>query len=150
MIQVGSMQVQGKKYNRKGHYLDKPKLSLTEKTIYVAINIWNNSVLRQNWESVELECSKILSCIWFSSVQFSSVAQSWPTLCKPMNPSMPGLPVHHRNTTNYWTMSKLRYITSRVNTVLVSQDCHNKLPQTGCLKTTEIYSLRVLGVRGPK
>ena len=83
-------------------------------------------------------------------VQFSSVAQSCPTLCKPVNRSMPGLPVHHRNTTSYWTMSKLRYITSRVNTVLVSQDCHNKLPQTGCLKTTEIYSLRVLGVRGPK
>ena len=32
----------------------------------------------------------------FSSVQFSSVAQSCPTLCDPMNPSMPGLPVHHQ------------------------------------------------------
>ena len=31
----------------------------------------------------------------FSSVQFSSVTQSCPTLCNPMNPSMPGLPVHH-------------------------------------------------------
>ena len=30
-----------------------------------------------------------------SSVQFSSVAQSCPTLCDPMNRSMPGLPVHH-------------------------------------------------------
>ena len=29
------------------------------------------------------------------SVQFSSVAQSCPTLCDPMNRSMPGLPVHH-------------------------------------------------------
>ena len=29
------------------------------------------------------------------SVQFSSVAQSCPTLCDPMNCSMPGLPVHH-------------------------------------------------------
>ena len=28
------------------------------------------------------------------SVQFSSVAQSCPTLCDPMNHSMPGLPVH--------------------------------------------------------
>ena len=28
-------------------------------------------------------------------VQFSSVAQSCPTLCDPMNRSMPGLPVHH-------------------------------------------------------
>ena len=30
-----------------------------------------------------------------SSVQFSSVAQSCPTLCNPMNHSTPGLPVHH-------------------------------------------------------
>ena len=32
----------------------------------------------------------------FSSVQFSSVAQSCSTLCNPMNPSTPGLPVHHQ------------------------------------------------------
>ena len=30
-----------------------------------------------------------------SSVQFSSVAQSCPTLCNPMHRSMPDLPVHH-------------------------------------------------------
>ena len=29
-------------------------------------------------------------------IQFSSVAQSCPTLCNPMNRSMPGLPVHHQ------------------------------------------------------
>ena len=34
--------------------------------------------------------------VYFSSVQFSSVAQSCPTLCDPMNHSMPGLPVHHQ------------------------------------------------------
>ena len=32
--------------------------------------------------------------LWYS-VQFSSVAQSCPTLCNPMNCSTPGLPVHH-------------------------------------------------------
>ena len=32
----------------------------------------------------------------FSSVQFTSVAQSCPTLCDPMNCSTPGLPVHHQ------------------------------------------------------
>ena len=31
-----------------------------------------------------------------SSVQFSSVAQSCPILCDPMNCSTPGLPVHHQ------------------------------------------------------
>ena len=32
----------------------------------------------------------------FSSVQFSSVAQSCLTLCDPMNCSTPGLPIHHQ------------------------------------------------------
>ena len=32
----------------------------------------------------------------FMTVQFSSVAQSCPTLCNPMNCSTPGLPVHHQ------------------------------------------------------
>ena len=32
----------------------------------------------------------------FLSVQFSSVSQSCPTLCDPMNQSTPGLPVHHQ------------------------------------------------------
>ena len=30
------------------------------------------------------------------AIQFSSVAQSCPTLCDPMNHSTPGLPVHHQ------------------------------------------------------
>ena len=36
--------------------------------------------------------------LWFrfSLAQFSSVTQSCPTLCDPMNRSMPGLPVHHK------------------------------------------------------
>ena len=30
------------------------------------------------------------------SIQFSSVAQSYLTLCDPINRSTPGLPVHHK------------------------------------------------------
>ena len=37
-------------------------------------------------------CPKI--CTWI--FQFSSVTQSCPTLCDPMNHSTPGLPVHHQ------------------------------------------------------
>ena len=40
--------------------------------------------------------SKVLPMVYIgNSVQFSSVAQSCPTLCDPMNHSTPGLPVHH-------------------------------------------------------
>ena len=34
--------------------------------------------------------------VQLSPVQFSSVAQSSPTLCHPMNRSTPGLPVYHQ------------------------------------------------------
>ena len=38
----------------------------------------------------------ILSNSHHMTFQFSSVAQLCPTLCDPMNRSMPGLPVHHQ------------------------------------------------------
>ena len=40
-------------------------------------------------------CIQELVC-WITGIQFSSVAQSCPTLCDPMNRSTPGLPVHHQ------------------------------------------------------
>ena len=38
----------------------------------------------------------VLLLYYSDSVQFSSVAQSCPTLCNPMNRSTPGLPVSHQ------------------------------------------------------
>ena len=43
--------------------------------------------------------SRFLAIIYFlflTSVQFSSLAQSYLTLCNPMDCSTPGLPVHHQ------------------------------------------------------
>ena len=42
--------------------------------------------------------SRVAKCFWFSAFyeHFSSVAQSCPTLCDPVNCSTPGLPVHHQ------------------------------------------------------
>ena len=45
-----------------------------------------NHTLKVNWNDRQLT----------QSVQFSSVTQSYPTLCNPMDCSMPGLPVHHQ------------------------------------------------------
>ena len=50
-----------------------------ERQTYDVANMWN---LKKN-DADEL-------------IQFSSVTQSCPTLCDPMNRSMPGLPVHHQ------------------------------------------------------
>ena len=41
-------------------------------------------------------CRQFDPAVKRNSVQFSSVAQSCPTLCDPMNRSTPGLPVHHQ------------------------------------------------------
>ena len=70
--------------------------------------IWKTHQWPQNWKrSVFIpipkkgnakECSnyRTVSCTQFSSVQFSSVAQSCLTVCDPMNRSTPGVPVHHQ------------------------------------------------------
>ena len=63
-----------------------------------------------SWVIINLQGSPIFFCLQspsginyltiyfvpFSSVQFSSVTQSCPTLCHPMNRNMPGLPIHHQ------------------------------------------------------
>ena len=45
---------------------------------------------------LNIQKTKIMASGPISSVQFSSVAQSCPTLCDPMNRNPPGLPVHHQ------------------------------------------------------
>ena len=49
-----------------------------------------------DWTSYKISLFLKLYFKSASSVQFSSVAQSCPTLCDPMNCSTPGLPVHHQ------------------------------------------------------
>ena len=56
-------------------------------------------ILRILWTPLQNNIKHRMSLLanhQFSSVQFSSVAQSYLTLCDPMNRSMPGLPVHHQ------------------------------------------------------
>ena len=68
----------------------------------MALLFWDEHTSQLGSQDVEqqalLRCnSSFLSIMLFllSSVQFSSVAQSCPTLHHPMNRSTPGLPVHH-------------------------------------------------------
>ena len=46
--------------------------------------------------------------VYLHMYQFNSVAQSCPTLCDPMDCSMPGFPVHHQ----FWSLLKLMSINS--------------------------------------
>ena len=45
---------------------------------------------------LNIQKTKITASSLISSVQFSSVAQSCPTLCDHVDCSTPGLPVHHQ------------------------------------------------------
>ena len=48
------------------------------------------------WGAIETVWDYYYYYFAFSSLQFSSVVQSYPTLCDPMNCSTPGFPVHHQ------------------------------------------------------
>ena len=55
-----------------------------------------SDILDYTWGKARWELCVMSYNIINLSVQFSSVAQSCPTLCNPMNCSTPGLPVHHQ------------------------------------------------------
>ena len=71
---------------------------------------WLRNTAPNDWDAVSHAYLKIFNCKMTSlhklsptlfamkiySVQFSSVTQLCPTLCDPMNSSMPRLPVHHQ------------------------------------------------------
>jgi len=78
-------------------------LRYTDDTTLMAESEELKSLLRKVKEESEkvgirlnVQKVKIMASGPISSVQFSSVTQSCPTLCDPMNRSMPGLPVHHQ------------------------------------------------------
>ena len=59
-------------------------------------------IIARTWKQPRCPSSdELIRKLWYIytmeySVQFTSVAQSCPTLCDPMNLSTPGLPVHHQ------------------------------------------------------
>ena len=46
--------------------------------------------------NIQIQCNPYQATNGIFTVQFSSVTQSCPNLCNPMNRSKPGLPVHHQ------------------------------------------------------
>ena len=80
----------------------------------------------------------------FSSVQFSAVAQSCPTLCDPMNCSMPGLPVHHQ--LQEFTQTHVHWVSDAI------QSCHPlsspSPPAPNPLPASESFPVSQLFARG--
>ena len=77
----------------------------------------------------------------FSSVQFSSVAQSCPTLCDPMNRSMPGLPVHHQLLEFTQTHPSSQWCHPAISSSVVPySSCPQSLPASGSFPTSQLFS----------
>ena len=64
-------------------------------------------------------------CSFLTSLQFSSVAQSCPTLCNPMNHSTPGLPVHHQ--LPEFTQTHVHWVSDAIHPSHPSQPSHRPL-----------------------
>ena len=62
-----------------------PSKEMLKENGYIPRHGWVPSLFTWNYHNI----------VNWVSVQFSSAAQSCPTLCDPMNCSTPGLPVHH-------------------------------------------------------
>ena len=68
---------------------------MTEMADTAAVPSWGNYLVPIQITALPLP-KHVVHATFKNSVQFSSVAQSCPTLCDPRNRSMPGLPVHHQ------------------------------------------------------
>ena len=63
---------------------------------WVAISYFRGSSWPRDQTQISYTAGRFFTIWATSSVQFSSVSQSCPTPCNPMNRRMPGLPVHHQ------------------------------------------------------
>ena len=79
----------------------------------------------------------------YSSVQFSSVTQSCPNLCNPMDCSTPGLPVHHQLLE--FTQTHVRWVSD------TNQPSHPLLLPPSIFPSIRVFSNEsVLRIRWPK
>ena len=100
--------------SRENEFYEQFYTLLMQVWIWVSL-LWNNLCLFVffNLPKSLMEIYPLLQQYYFS-VQFSSVPQSCPALCDPMDCSTPGLPVHH-----LWVNSGLDS-----NSCLLSRWCH--------------------------
>ena len=71
-------------------------LLITHILLFNVLKVFRNIVFFNVPSSIIGLREGIAHRVLWGSVQYSSVAQSCPTLCDPMNHSTPGLPVHHQ------------------------------------------------------
>ena len=87
------------KYNRMGKTRDLfKKIRVTKETFHAKMGIVKdrNSMDQTEAEDIKKRWQEYTEKLHKKDLQFSSVVPLCPTLCNPMDRSMPGLPVHHQ------------------------------------------------------
>ena len=74
-------------------------------------------------------------------VQFSSVAQLCPTLCDPMDCSMPGLPVHHQLPVFTQTHVHCQWCHPTISSSVVPFSCPQSFPAPGSFQMSQLFAL---------
>ena len=74
------------------------------------------------------------------SVHFSSVTQSCPTLCDPMNRSTPGLPVHHQ--LPVFTQTHVHRVSDAIQpfSVIPFSSCPQTLPASESFPVSQLFT----------
>ena len=75
------------------------------------------------------------------SVQFSSVTQSCPTLCDPMDHSTPGLPVHHQFPES--TQTHVHWVGDAIqlsHPVIAFSSCLQSFPASGYFQMRQLFA----------
>ena len=90
------------------------------------------------------KCNSWATCLlWglpvYRYVQFSSVAQSCPTLSNPMDCSMSGFPVHHQlpelaQTHVHWVSNAI------LSPVILFSSCHQSFPTSGSFQMSQFFA----------
>ena len=80
---------------------------------------------------------------WQENFQFSSVAQSCPTLCSPMNRSMPGLPLYHQ--LPEFTQTHVHWVgwdghPAISSSVVPFSSCPQSLPASGSFPMSQLFT----------
>ena len=90
------------------------------------------------WHSLKFFLNIYFKCVSLPPLlQFSSVAQSCPTLCDPMNCSTPGLPVHHQ--LPEFTQIYVHRVSDAIQpSVVPFSSCPQSLPASGSFPMSQL------------
>ena len=95
----------------------------------------------KNGETRELHKSTI-------HCQFSSVTQSCPTLCNPMNHGTPGLPVHHH--LPEFTQTHVHRVSDAIQpispSVILFSSCPQSFPASGSFQMSQLFASGVQSI----